>query len=71
MVWEPETFLEKIACMIRDLFESFYLLGIVIMSLAFPSMVSLGFLLMSFFLVYIMTKDATVRFRWGKYFLIF
>jgi hypothetical protein len=41
------------------------------MSLAFPSMVSLGFFLMSFFLVYIMTKDATVRFRWGKYFLIF
>jgi hypothetical protein len=57
--------------MLRNLYEIYYLLGIVIMSLAFPSLVSAGFFLVSFFMVYIMTKDATVRFRWGKYFLIF
>lgn len=70
-MWEPETFLDKIGCMLRNLFEIYYLVAIVIMSLAFPSVVSLGFFLMSFFLVYIMTKDAAVRFGWGKYFLIF
>lgn len=48
-----------------------YLICITIMSLAFPSTVSAGFYILSFFLIYTMTKDTLIRFKLGKCFFIF
>lgn len=53
------------------MFEILYLIGIAIMSLAFPSTISCGFFIISYFLIFTMTKDALVRFKLGKYYLIF
>lgn len=70
-MWEPITLIDKIKCFTRNLFEIIYLIGIAIMSLAFPSTISCGFFVISFFLIYTMTKDAIIRFKLGKYYLIF